>query len=79
MDLGQGLVVPVDDDFLGLGLVSLFHHHLDKFRLIQIRQHLNGLSLLDVHAGADDQLGILSQNSFLHVASLLYCDKLTLS
>ena len=67
--LGQGLIAPLHDNFLGLGLVSLFHHHLDKLRLIQARIDDHGLALLDIDTGIDDQLGICSQNRLFHVSS----------
>ena len=58
-------------DFPGLGLVGLLHHHLHKFRLVQIGINLQVLALLDIHAGADDELCIFTQNCFLHRVLLL--------
>ena len=74
VDLAQRLIVPLHDDLLGLGLVGLLHHHLDKLRLVEAGIDHDLLVLLDVQAAADKQLGIFSQDSFLHAISAPFID-----
>ena len=60
VQLGQRIVVPLYGNLLGLGLVSLLHHHRYKLRLIQAGVDDDFLPLLDINAAADDQLCIFS-------------------
>ena len=66
VDFGQRLIVPLHAYLLGLGLIGLLHHQLDKLRLIQVCIDKNLLPLLDIHAAFYDQAGIFPQNSFFH-------------
>ena len=66
VDFVQGLIVPLDGNLGGLCLVGLFHHHLNELRLIQVCINDDSLPLLHVGAAADDQIGILAQNGFIH-------------
>ena len=70
--LGQRLIAPFHDDLLGLGLVGLLHHHLNKFRLVQARMDQNSLALLDIDTGADNKLCVISQNRLFHVSNSFF-------
>ena len=65
--VGGGVV----SDLAGFALVSLFHNHLYKFRLIQIGIDQNFLTLLHIQTGVNDQLCIFTQYAFLHNTYLL--------
>jgi hypothetical protein len=60
MDLVQRLIIPVNSNLTGLGLVSLLHHQLDELGLIQISENQHILALLHIDAATDDELCILS-------------------
>ena len=67
VELFQRLIVPLDVDLGGLCLVGFLHHHLNEFRLIQVRVNVHNLTFLHVGAAADNQIGILTQGCFVHL------------
>ena len=66
VELLQRLIAPLHRHLFGLGLVGLIHHHGHKLRLVQVCIDNDLLSLLDIHAAADNQPGIFPQYCFFH-------------
>lgn len=66
MELLQLLVRPFYRDLPGPGAVALLDQHCDKLRLVQLRLDYDLLALLNIDAGAGDQLGIAAQYRFFH-------------
>ena len=71
VELLQRLIAPLHRHLFGLGLVGLIHHHGHKLRLVQVCIDNDLLSLLDIHAAADNQPGIFPQYCFFHRFFLL--------
>ena len=71
VNLAQWLIVPLNRHLRRTGLIGFIHHHLHKFRLIQVSKHQNSLTLLHIGAAAHNQVCIFSENRFFHFLALL--------
>jgi hypothetical protein len=62
----HGHIVPLHHHPGGSCLIALFHHHPHKIRLIQIGDHQQFLSFIQIQTVFNDQIGIRFQTFTLH-------------